>query len=214
MHGFRYGQSLIEVLIGAALGALLVAGGAALIAPSLQTNKTVSRVQTEAQLGEELTDNVAAWVAGGWNNVLAVATGAAHTYYLNASSSPFTVGSTSQSIVIASITYNRYFYVSDVYRDSNGNVTSTAPGNNYDPSIKQITVVVNTASSASNPLVYAMYLTRNAANTFNQTSWAGGSGQNNPVVLVGTSYAMATSVEVSATGSLMLSSPVGGSCED
>jgi hypothetical protein len=213
MRLFRHGQSLVEILIGAALGVLLIAAGAALIAPALRTNTAVNQVQTRTELAKELSDNVKAWAAGNWNNLLSLATGTANTYSLNTTSSPFTVAGVSTTTV-ASTTYLRYFYLNDVYRDVNGNVTSTASGNYYDPSTKQITVVIGIASSTTPSSTYPFYLTRNTSNVFNQTSWAGGSGQNNPVTLVGTSYAAATSVSITATGSLQLAMPTGGTCQN
>lgn len=210
------GQSLIEILIGTALGALLVVAAAGLIAPALQTNSGLIQVQAEAQLGGELMDNVKAFAAGNWSGLLSLAAGTGNAYYLNATSSPFAVVASSgyniESVNVASATYQRYFYVNDVYRDSNGNVTSTVTGNAYDPSTKQVTVVVKAASSTQAPFVYNMYLTRNANNVLNQTSWAGGSGQNGAVTLVGNTYAVAANVAVTPTGSLQLSWQVGGTC--
>lgn len=391
------GQSLVEILIGTALGALLVAAGIALIAPALQTSGQLTQIQTQAQLGQELADNVKAWAAGNWNGLFSLATTSANAYYLNTASSPFTVvASTSvvtstytapatfgnsalgsgldsnhdviyfkasttpalngtltsitwvgnacatgwpptpttcssdhlgvalytdnggspgtliassandtssasllgssgyttstvsittpvtagtqywfavydatnpsqdigyyfpdpsaantffypaatqtsfpasagagslypeqpyiyatysttatttsavssgyniESVSVASTTYQRYFYVNDVYRDNNGNVTGTAGGNAYDPSVKQITVVVAAASSTQTSFISNMYLTRNANNVLNQTSWAGGSGQNNPVTFVGTTFALSSNISITATGSIQL----------
>src|SRR6185437_14660924 len=79
-----------------------------------------------------------------------------------------------QSINVGTTTYYRYFNISDVYRDSNGNVTTTTSGTSYDPSTKQITVIVNIASSTLPQTSYIFYLTRNVNNALNQTNWAGG----------------------------------------
>jgi hypothetical protein len=117
-----------------------------------------------------------------------------------------------ESISLGGVSYNRSFYLSDVYRDSNGNVTSTVAGNNYDPSTKLVTVVVAASTTpATTPMTLSFYLTRNQNNTFNQTNWAGGGGQTTPVTVVGTNYADATGISVSATGSIELSIG-GGSC--
>lgn len=212
----RSGQSIVEVLIGIAVGALFIMGAATIIAPSLWTQTNVTQVQTATQLGSELVDNVRAWAQGNWNGVLSLATGSAYSYYLNTSSSPFTASSTIQSITIGGVVYKRYFYVSDVYRDTNGNVTSTTgncSGNApcYDPSTKQVTVGINAASSTSATTTYIMYITRNANNVFNQTSWAGGSDINGPVTVASTTYSAATSVTISA-GAIKLSPPVGDAC--
>ena len=87
-------------------------------------------------------------------------------------------GTDQQAVTVGSTTYNRYFYLSSAYRDSNGNVTTTATGNSYDPSTELLTVIV-TASSTLFPgtTTLNVYLSRNGDNTINQTSWAGGSGR-------------------------------------
>jgi hypothetical protein len=122
------------------------------------------------------------------------------------------MGGVTEYITIGSSSYNRYFYLSDVYRDSNGNVTTTAIGNNYDPSTKLVTVVVQASSTPSTPaLTTSFYLTRNGSTNFNQTSWSGGSGQNTALTIVGTNYASSSNITISASGTIQLATG-GGSC--
>lgn len=131
-------------------------------------------------------------------------------------SSTFSSGTTTQSvgefINSGSTTYNRYFYVSDVYRDSNGNVTTTASGNNDDPSTKLVTVVVQASSTPVTPaFTTSFYITRNGSNNFTQASWAGSSGQNNPVTVAGTNFYADSDITITATGSIQLTAG-GSSC--
>lgn len=202
----RSGQSLVELMVGIALGALFIVGAATAIAPALQTNKQVVQVQTKTELANELLDNTRAWAAGNWNNVLSLATGTSNLYYLNITTSSFTVATGSQSVAVGSTTYTRSFYLSDVYRDGNGNVTTTAAGNSYDPSTKQVTVAVGSST-------YTFYLTRNVNNGFSQTSWAGSPGQSSALTLATTSYWAVINTAVTAMGSIQLTVPSGGSCE-
>jgi Tfp pilus assembly protein PilV len=218
----RNGQSLIEVLIGVGLGAAFVIAAAGIIAPSLQTNTDVTQVQIRAQLAEELMKNVQAWSAGNWDGVLSTATGTQHIFYLNTAISPFsivTATSTTSTESIAETTsggtiiYDRYFYLSDVYRDSNGNVTTTLSGNFYDPSTKLVTVVVTASSTEySGNTTVSGYITRNTDNLLNQSSWAGGSGQNSPVTVVTTTYAAYNNTAINASGTIQLAVPPGGTC--
>ena len=118
----RSGQSLMELLVGLALGALFIIGSAVIVVPSLQTNKQVANIQVQAQLASGLLNNVVAWGTENWNNILSLATGTANTYYLNTSSSPFTV--------VASGTnpsWNGYTYRSAITVTSS---TSIASGTN------------------------------------------------------------------------------------
>ena len=110
--------------------------------------------------------------------------------------------------ITTNITYDRYFYISDVYRDASGNVTSTATGNYYDPSTKLATVAVSAASSTAQPLTYSEYITRSGNNALSQTSWSGGSGQNGPVTFISNAYSTATSTNVTGSGAIQLYSNV------
>lgn len=209
---FRSAQSLVELLVGIAIGAIFIIGAATIIAPSLEIGKQTALVQTKTELANEMLDNVKAWAAGNWDNVLALATGTTNTFYLNTATSSFTVGGFEEPVAIGSTTFNRYFYLSDVYRDANGNVTTTATGTNYDPSTKLVTVVVNASgTNLGSTSTLSFYLTRNGSNNFNQTSWSGGSGQSNSITVVGTNYASSSNITINASGSIQLSSG-GNSC--
>jgi hypothetical protein len=117
-----------------------------------------------------------------------------------------------QAINVGTTTYYRYFSVNDVYRDSNGNVTTTVSGNTYyDPSTKKITVAVDVASSTLPQEAYTFYLTRNANDALNQTNWAGGAATTTDVTFITNQYSELSDITVSATGSLQLSAG-GGSC--
>ena len=120
-------------------------------------------------------------------------------------------GGYTESVTIGSSTVKlvRYFYLSDVYRDSNGNVTTTASGNAYDPSTKQVNIVVNTVSSTTATTTYTMYIARNTDNLFAQSNWAGGSGQTNAVKLVDNKFATSTNIAAGANLTISGLSPGG-----
>jgi Tfp pilus assembly protein PilV len=139
--GRHKGQSLIEVLVGIGLAAVFVIGAVSIIAPALKINTQTSQIQTYAQVLGEFSTNINAWASQNWNSVLNLTTSTA--YYLNTSSSPFTATVGSDQVILGGNTYARSFYLSDIYRDSNGNVTTTAGGNSYDPSTKQVAVAIN-----------------------------------------------------------------------
>ncbi len=143
MNVHRRGQSISEVLVSIAVGAIFMVGAVAVIVPALRENSQAGNVQEGATVAQALLDNVRVWSEGGWNNITSLATGTAYQYYLITSSSPYTATSGIQSLVIGTTTYVRYFYLSDAYRTSGGGITSTSTNNTYDPSTKQITVVYN-----------------------------------------------------------------------
>lgn len=204
----RSAQSIIEVLVGVAIGAILIIAGVAAIAPALQGNKQAGQIEVKAQLASELAGNVTSWAAGNWNNVLSTATGSLNTYYIIASASPFVATSGAETVTVGSSSYTRYFYLTDVYRNSGGNATTSASGNSYDPSTKFVTVVYGVASSTTSTVSF--YLTRNQDNSFAQSSWSGGSGSNGPITLSSNKYA-SSSVNIStALGSVTLTGGGGG----
>ena len=202
----RSGQSLAEVLIAVAIGAILITAGVTLIVPALQSNKDAAKIQVAASLGKGLLDNVRSWAGGNWNAVLALATGTGNTYYLNTSSSPFTVSAPGsvQSLVVGTSTYTRSFYLMDVERDSGGNIVTS--GGTYDPSTKLLTVVYGWLGGTVNSMT--TYLVRGNNSVFYQTSWAGGPGASGPVTSTNSQFASSTNVDYgTATGSLYVAIP-------
>lgn len=206
----RRGQSLIEALVGLGIAAIFIIGSATIIAPSLIIGKGTTQVQAQTQLATELLGNINAWSGGSWNSVLALATGTLNTYYLTTTSSPFFATTGTQSVVMNGITFTRYFYLTNIYRDSNGAVTSTVSANFYDPSSEQVNVVVTPASSTAAQMTYVMFITRSENNTFTQTSWMGSSGQNNPVKVADNNFANSNGVTISSQGIQLTSG--GNSC--
>jgi type II secretory pathway pseudopilin PulG len=200
------GQSLIEILIAVAIGAILITASVALIVPALQSNTQAAKVQVASSLGKEMLDNVRVWSEGNWNNLLALATGSAKTYYLNTTSSPFTVTSvsSSQSLVVGTSTYTRYFYVSDVYRDSSGNIVTSS--GTYDPSTKQVTVVYGWPGGTTDTMTTYVVRGRNAV--FSQNDWSGGPGQAGPVTSTNSQFATSSNIDYqTTTGSIYVAIP-------
>lgn len=195
----RNGQSLIEILIAVAIGAVLITAAASIIVPSLRIRTQTTQVRTGTVLARELLENVRVWSEGDWHNLLNLTTSSAAHYHLNTSSSPFTALSGNESIIVGTSTYVRDFYVDDVYRDSGDLITGS--GGSYDPSTKRVTVEYSWLQNPTSTLIE--YLTRNRANAFSQTDWSGGSGQTGPVTSTVSGFASSTSVDyASTTGSI------------
>ncbi|MDP2598659.1 MAG: prepilin-type N-terminal cleavage/methylation domain-containing protein [Candidatus Liptonbacteria bacterium] len=194
----RRGQSLVEVLVAAAVGALLVIAAAGVIAPALRANSTAGRVQVSAALAKELSDNIRVWSEGDWHNIFSLATSSANTYYLNTTSSPFTTSTGVEVITVATSTYSRYFFVDDVQRDSNGAAVSS--GGSNDPSTKQVTVGYNWPQGVTT--TFSFYVSRYRNNILDQTDWSGGSGQSSPLTSTRNLFASSTSIKFLTPGSI------------
>ena len=102
------------------------------------------------------------------------------------------------------VTFQRSFFVSDVYRDGNGYVTSTQSVNFYDPSTKLITVKVSVASSSVAPGIYSMYFTRSGNNYVSQATWSGGQNST-PTKFMNNLHASDLNVGTNGAGALQLS---------
>ncbi len=206
----KKGQSLVEVLVAIAVGALLVIAAAGMIAPALRENKQAGKVQTAAALGKELGDNVRVLADRDWHSIANLATTSATNYYIVASSSPFTAATGTESVTVSTTTYSRYFHLDDVARDSNGNVVTSTSGGSNDPSTKKVTVGYSWPQGATT--TYSFYLTRYRNNVYDQTDWSGGSGQSGPTTSTNSQFSTSTSniVYASTTGSILLALGSGG----
>jgi len=195
------GQSLVEILVALAVGIIFVLGVMIAMQSSLKMGKDSEKIQTSASLARELMDNVKIFAESDWHNIYNLATTSANHYYLNTTSSPFTVSSGDETIVVGTTTYIRYFYVDDVYRDENWKIAES--GINFDPSTKKVTVVVKWIGS--NERFISTYLTRFENNIFIQTDWTGGGGQTGPITSVNNRFDTSTNIDFSTTtGSIRL----------
>ncbi len=193
------GQSLMDILVGTAIGVILIFAAIEAIAPALNENKQAANTQTASWLATGLLSNTKAWASGNWHNILGVATGTTNEYFLITSSSPYVATSGIESIAVSTTTYFRYFYVTDVYRDaSTGNITTG--GGLYDPSTKQVTVVYGWNNS--NTSTVSEYLTRSLENTYSQTDWSGGASTTGGVVST-------TNFQFSSSTNINIASPPG-----
>lgn len=188
---WQTGQSLIEVLIGLVVGALMVGAVVAIISPVLQIDTQTSRAQIGGALAKELLDSVEVWAESNWHNVDALATTSVNAYYLTTSTAGFSSSTGAQNVIVASATYSRYFYLDDVWRESGAIVNATSALSVPDPSTKLITVVYRWPPSSTASV--SAYLTRSRNNFFLQTDWSGGRGSS-------TRNQFETSSRVTATG--------------
>lgn len=106
--------------------------------------------------------------------------------------------------IYTSGSFTRYFYVSDVYRDGGGYITTS--GGTYDPSTKLITVVYSWRGGPVNQI--SMYLTRNQDNIYSQTDWSQGPGALSSATSVASQFATSSNINYTSTnGSISVSLP-------
>ncbi len=203
----RAGQSLIEVIVAIGVGVILITSALAIISPTIKTQGDVTRAQVASALGKELLDNLEVFAESDWHNLDTLATTSANRYYLIASTSPYTATSGAESVLLATTTYTRYFYVEDGMRNGSGRIDDA--GAILDPSVKKVTIVYSWGKVTT---TIANYLTRTRNRVFTQSDWSGGPGQDGPVTVTSTNAKFATSSSVSyatSTGSLVISNLAG-----
>ncbi len=198
----KSGQSLIEVLVGIAVGVIMIIGAITVAVSALKSSADAGRVQASTALAKELLENVRSWAEGDWHNVLSLSTSSANKYYLNTATSPFTTSTGSENIVAGGITYTRSFFIDEAYRDGSGNIVAV-PGI-LDPSTRKITVTVSWPTTNLSPTL-TEYLTRNTEKIFIQTDWSGGGGQSGPITVPNSAFSNATNADyTSLPGSLQI----------
>ena len=219
------GQSLIEIIVGLAISAILITAAATAIALTIKESFEIKISQIASSLSQEYLDNIQVMAESDWFSVYDIANGT--PYYLTASGTTYAAISGSTSTVIMGKTFIRDFAVGDVKRDSCGvgNITESALtscnmeiGGNYvanDPSTLKITVTV-VADWGNRDRVFSQsqYLTRYRNLVFHQTDWSGGNGQESFATtsegaIVNNKFTSSNNINFSATsGSLFVSSPI------
>jgi four helix bundle protein len=213
------GQSLIEVLIGLAVGGILIAGASGAIALLLKNSAETRNAQTASFLAQELTDNLSALAEADWHKIYGLAKGAANHYYISSSTREIISGE--EPVLIESKNFTRYFYVENVNRTKCGvgDITENAfttcaswPGDanaiSEDPSTQKLTVKIEWSGGRN--ISQTKYLTRSRNISFRQTDWSAGPNQENfPTSAAGTivnnKFASSTNVNYStSTGSIVI----------
>lgn len=198
----RNGQSLIEILVASGIGIILVTGAVTLIGPALKSSTVFTRQSVGVGLGSELLKQVKSWGEADWSRIASLATSSANAYYLNATSSPFSVATGTQYVLVSTSTYLRYFYLDDVGRDAAGFIAAAGGAN--DPSTKKVTAVYGYANGPTSTMV--MYIARFPHRMYMQTDWSGGGGVNGPATTTGTTFSTSSNVNyTTTTGSILLS---------
>lgn len=182
------GQSLIEVLIGMSIGAILIGAAAASTVFVLRSNYDVKTTQIASSLADEYIGNINSLVLSDWQKIYTppAGKGADSQFYLTASGTTFVLVSGVTTTVVEGKNFTRYFSIENVSRNLCGagdisiNATTSCAqigdsGIADDPSTQKITV--NAQWEGGRSLNKIQYLTRIQNKVFIQTDWSGGANQ-------------------------------------
>ncbi|MDP3052843.1 MAG: prepilin-type N-terminal cleavage/methylation domain-containing protein [bacterium] len=198
------GQALIEILVGLAVGAILIGGATAAIVAILRSNLESKNFQAASSLSQELLDDAKTMAEADWHNIYNLSKGSGTQYYVAASGTVLAVFSGTTTTLVGNITYTKFFSIEDVGRDSSN--TIVASGGTDDPSTQKITSHAQWPSAGKTsdvPLI--VYLTRWRNIISQQTNWSGGVGQTEPVLEFSNQFASSTGIDYSSsTGSIII----------
>jgi hypothetical protein len=208
---FRHrGQSLVEILVAVSIGIVIFLATAPFIAPLLKTSTQVTTVTIATSLASQLGNNIRVWADANWHNVLALATSSGNLYHLVAISSPFIAASGIESINVGTSTFTRFFYLQDIYRDSNGAIAGAIAGNAYDPSTKQVTIGY-TGPGLKATSTMNFYITRHQSTALFQNNWMAGAGQIGPSSISSQGFATSSPSIATTTQGWLTLTPGSGS---
>lgn len=216
------GQSLVEIIVGLAISAILITAAATAIALTLKESFEIKTSQVAASLSQEYLDNVQTMAESDW--VYVYDRGNGYPYSLTASGTTYAATNGATTTVVAGRTFTRSFVLNKVKRDSCGvgDITESVliacnmeVGSNYvadDPSTLKVAVAVNWEGGRT--ISQSQYLTRHSNFVFHQSDWSGGDNQNSFATtsegaIVNNKFASSTNINFSATsGSLFVSAPL------
>ena len=198
------GQSLIEILIGIAVGVIIIGGVTATIAVTLRSNVQNKNVQSATSLSQELVNKLTDFASANWHNIDTLGSG---QYHLVQSGAAFSAQSGIEPAqTIDSVPFTRYFTVQSVSRDVNNSIEAVYNSANNDPSTKKVVVTVSW-QQGPDPVQTTVnkFITRSKNLVFQQTSWVGGlTNPSDPVLTVPntTYYDKGTRLNTGTAGSV------------
>lgn len=190
IHNTKYrprAQSLLEALLSIALGVILIGSSVSLIGLSLKSFNSVKQRLQANSLMRQTAEIIQSLTRDSWHNIYDLADKSTTDYKITASSTTWLIEVGQEESTVNNIPYKRYFQVSDVNRNTSGDIV-TSDGSD-DPSTQKITIFLEYGNNYVSSSSLSFYLTRSYNNqTFRQTDWSGGEGVSGPVFGPGNAY--------------------------
>jgi hypothetical protein len=206
--GPRRGQSLLEVILGLTIGAILIGAGALAVSSILQANFTLQKSQSASALNQELMNQLRTFAGANWQNLASLPRGSSTPYHLVASGSALAATSGQEAVVNDANSFTRFFTVENACREvgAQGLLTGSTPcavGSVNDPSAQYVVVYTRWQSGGRTGEVKSNeYLTRWDNAVFRQSDWSGGPGETGALTEPGNRFATSANIDVTSTGTL------------
>ena len=200
---YNKGQSLVEVMLSIFLSVIFIAASTVVMGVALK-NMTANKARNQAvSLYNQAAEIIASVGKNNWHGLYDLTKDS--DYQLTRSGNNWSITSGQETDTVNNISYKRYFRVSNVNRDTSGNIVTS--GGSDDPNTQKITIYVNYGYNYLNSISGFFYLTRSFNNkVFYQTDWSGGTDSGSPVPTPGNQYATSTNITVSTAGQISLTS--------
>lgn len=168
------GQSIVEIIIGLALGGLLIVGATTAISSSLKSDVESQYFQSGGYLTQELAINVAAFTKANWRNVYDLSRSPGE-YHLVSSGTGFAASAGSETVNINNNSFIRFFTVASTSRDASGNIEASYAAVNEDTSTLEVFITTSwiTSNGGTASSTATLFLTRHRNSIFSQTDWSG-----------------------------------------
>lgn len=130
----RRGQSLIEILISLAIGAILIGTAAIGVAFMLKSTSTNQSLQSGGGLVQDLSDKIRSFTGADWQNIYSLTKGTGTQYFLNASSAVLIAIQGKEGVLdndISNGLVGRWNF-----DEAAGTVAHDSTGNNYSGTLK------------------------------------------------------------------------------
>ena len=201
------GQILLEAIIASLVIMMASLAIVQLVGSTLKGTDTTLSQGGATFLAQEIAESMNAVAQEDWHNITNLTTSSANKYYTSISGGKWVTAAGTENIALNNLTYNRYFYLTDVYRStSSGDIVTS--GGYYDPSTTKVNVNINWTDSSSNSsstFSQVEYLSRFYNSAYAQTDWSGGTAGEVVTSVATTTFATSTSVDVTTTvGSIQL----------
>ncbi|MFA6365398.1 MAG: LamG-like jellyroll fold domain-containing protein [Candidatus Paceibacterota bacterium] len=85
------GQSLIEIIVGLAIGAMLIGAASFAISQTLQSNISIQKAGSAVNMSQELLSKARAYGLANWQNLYGLTKTSSTQYYINASGTSYVV---------------------------------------------------------------------------------------------------------------------------
>ncbi len=199
------GQALIEILIGLAVGGILIGGATAAIVAVLRSNMESKNFQTASSLSQELMDDAKTLAEADWHNIYNLSKGSSTQYYVAASGTVLAVFPGATTTLAGNVAYTKFFSIENVSRWA-GDISVEPSATDYDPSTQKITSHIQWLSAGQTmEAPITVYLTRWRNVISRQTDWSGGAGQTGPIIESSNQFASSTGIDYSSsTGSIII----------